>query len=326
MPKLPISLIGILLLVFVFPAQGNQNNTRKVRWAHVYEQTHPLHKWALWASDQIYHKTNQRYKIVVYPSSTLGKEAHINQGISLGTIDIIYTGVSFASQIYKPLGLSELPYVFKDYDHWLRFISSDLFNDLSEQYRVNSNGNRIISSTYYGERHLTANREVLSPDAITGLKIRVPGSAVYQIFPVSLGAKPSPIAFSEVYLAIQQGVVDAQENPLPTIKAKKLYEVQSHINLTGHILGSILTVVSGDIWRELSDEDQATFKTVLQQAAANASAETRANEHDLVDWFESQNIVVKPVEREKFRQKVLNYLTNNDAISDPYIYKRMQEL
>ncbi|MFC3123167.1 sialic acid TRAP transporter substrate-binding protein SiaP [Agaribacter flavus] len=307
-------------------ANPDSIDTRIIRWAHVYEPSHPLHKWALWTSEQIFERTAGRYKIEVYPSSSLGKEGHINQSLSLGSLDIIYTGTSFASQLYKPLGLSEMPYIFEDYQHWRRFIQSEVFAKISKEYEQLSGGNLIVSSSYYGERHLTANRPVTSPEHIEGLKIRVPGAAVYQLFPLSLGAKPSPISFSEVYLAIQQGVVDSQENPLPTIKAKKFYEVQSHINLTGHILGSILAVVSGRTWAELSADDRKIFREVLNLAAEKTSEEVRFNEQNLSSWFEKQGVTINQVDREAFRQKVLKFYEHTTFSYDRDIYARIQAL
>lgn len=301
-------------------------NSRVLRWAHVYEPSHALHKWALWASDEIYRKTQGRYKIAIYASSSLGKEAHINQSLSLGSLDIIYTGTSFASQMYKPLGLSEMPYIFENYQHWQRYIASSVFAQLAQQYQQRSAGNVIVSSTYYGQRHLTSNRPVIRPQQIKGLKIRVPGAEISQLFPLALGAKPSPISFSEVYLAIQQGVVDAQENPLPTIKAKKFYEVQSNINLTGHVLGSILAVVSGRTWNLLSQNDRAIFTQVLNIAAQKASEETRFNEQNLSKWFELQGVTVNQVERNAFRQQVLNFYEHTTFSYDRSIYDLIQSL
>lgn len=319
----------LICLPFHMPhalAQSEAKTTRIVRWAHVYEQSHPLHKWALWASKEIYSQTNGRYKIKVFPSSSLGKEAQINQSISIGSIDIIYTGVSFAAQAHPPLGLSEMPYIFEDYSHWQRFVASELFTQLSKEYHEKSHGNHIMGSSYYGERHLTANRPVLSPEDIEGLKIRVPGAAIYQIFPLALGAKPSPIAFSEVYLAIQQGVVDSQENPLVTIQAKRFYEVQEHINLTGHILGSILTVMSDDLLTALSSDDKNTFSEVLKQAAQQASQETREYEAKLLQWFEEQNISVNSVDRAAFRNNVLRYTQNIIPLESRATYDHIQTL
>ena len=110
---------------------------------------------------------------------------------------------------------------------------------------------------------VTANKEIKKPEDMKGMKLRVPPAPLYLMFAKSVGANATPIAFAEVYLALQQGTVDGQENPLPTIMAKKFYEVQSHIMLTGHITESLLTIVGSHVWSKLSDDDKKVFNEVL---------------------------------------------------------------
>ena len=131
-----------------------------------------------------------------------------------------------------------------------------------------SGGHKVTSlTTYYGERHATSNKAINKPEDMKGLKIRVPDAPLYTMFPRAVGANPTPIAFAEVYLALQNGTVDAQENPLPTIDAKKFYEVQKFIVLTGHITDALLTIVAGGTWNKLSAADKKTFEAVLKEAA-----------------------------------------------------------
>ncbi|WP_338027265.1 sialic acid TRAP transporter substrate-binding protein SiaP [Colwellia maritima] len=310
---------------FNLKAETN-NKVKHLTWAHVYELTEPLHIWSVWAAKEINRKTNGRYVIDVFPASIMGKEAELNQSLSLGTIDIIYTGTSFAAQNYPPMGLSELPYVFRDYEHWQKFNDSILFKELSEGYKAASRGNQVVGNNYYGQRHVTSNTPILTPEDMKGLKLRVPNASIYKMFPLAVGANPSPIAFSEVYLALQQGVVDAQENPLPTIKAKKFNEVQKYISLTGHLQGTNLTLTSKHLWDSLSPDDKKTFAETLKQAAANVSADTRQSEKDLIEWFKQQGTEVLTVDRQLFRDKVL---PSHQAIKQELgadFYDRLQKI
>ena len=120
-------------------------------------------------------------------------------------------------------------------------------------------GDDIAGLVYYGQRHVTSNAEINTPADMDGMKIRVPNASLYKMFPEAVGANATPMAFSEVYLALQQGVVDAQENPLPTIQFKKFHEVQDHITLTGHITDALLTIVAGRLSDSMSEEDYATL-------------------------------------------------------------------
>ncbi len=276
----------------------------KLKWAHVYETSEPFHKYSVWAGDEIKKRTNGRYEVQVFPASTLGKESDINQGLTLGTVDIILSGASFAGNSYKPLAISYFPFIFRDAEHQLKYARSDVFKELAKGYD-DKTGNHITALTYYGARHVTSNKVVAKPDDMKGLKIRVPDAPAYLAFPKSLGANPTPIAFAEVYLALQNGTVDAQENPLPTIEAKKFYEVQKNISLTGHIVDSLLTIVSGQLWGKLSDADKKIFVDVMQEAAEKAGREIIASEVRLADEFKKKGKNVIVVDKGAFREAVL---------------------
>ncbi|EWH10664.1 TRAP dicarboxylate transporter subunit DctP [Catenovulum agarivorans DS-2] len=302
MNKTTLALFTTLFMAFNIPVLSA---TERLLWGHVYETSEPLHKWAVWAAGEIKQQTEGRVEIDIFPISILGKEAELNESLSLGVVDIIYTGTSFAAQLSPSLAIADLPYVFDGYSHWQAFNHSELLNKLAAEYAQATNGNQIVGNNYYGQRHVTANRAIDDLSGMQNLKIRVPNASIFKEFPLAVGANPTPIAFSEVYMALQQGVVDAQENPLPTIKAKKFYEVQSHINLTGHLLGSILTIVSSYRWNKLQPQDRKILNKVLQQAAAKVSEETRNNELALIDWFEQNGVTVNTLDTLKFRQATL---------------------
>ena len=278
----------------------------KLKFAHVYETSEPYHKWALWAAGEIKQRTQGRYEMDVFPASQLGKESDINQGLTLGTVDIILTGASFAGRTYPPLAVTYFPFIFRDADHLLKYAKSDVFKELAKGYDEKS-GNHVTAVTYYGARHVTstAARPIAKPEDMKGLKIRVPDAPAYLAVPKALGANPTPIAFAEVYLALQNGTVDAQENPLPTIEAKKFYEVQKNISLTGHIVDSLLTVISGQTWNKLSDADKKIFAEVTEEAADKAGREIAASELRLVDEFKKKGNNVIVVDKNAFRDAVL---------------------
>ncbi|MBX3586323.1 MAG: sialic acid TRAP transporter substrate-binding protein SiaP [Ramlibacter sp.] len=285
---------------------GIANAETKMKWAHVYEVSEPFHKNAVWAGEEIKKRTNGRYDIQVFPASSLGKESDINQGLTLGTVDIIYTGASFAGRSYQPLSVTYFPFIFRDSEHILKYAKSDLFKELSKGYD-DKTGNHIMALTYYGARNVTstASRPIAKPEDMKGLKIRVPDAPAYLAFPKALGANPTPIAFAEVYLALQNGTVDAQENPLPTIEAKKFYEVQKNISLTGHIIDSLLTIMSPSAWGKLSPEDRKIFGDVLSEAADKTGREIIASEIRLAEEFKKRGNNVITVDKNAFREAVL---------------------
>jgi len=280
----------------------------KLKWAHVYETSEPYHKWSVWAADEFKKRTNGKYEIQVFPASSLGKESDINQGLQLGTVDIILTGASFASNSYPRLAVSYYPFTFRDADHVIKYGKSDVFKELTEGYKK-ATGNTVTALTYYGARHSTSNKLFTNCDQMKGLKMRVPDSPAYTALPRACGANPTPIAFAEVYLALQNGTVDAQENPLPTIEAKKFFEVQKNIILTGHIADALLTVVSPSTLSRMTPAEQKLFSDLSQEAAVNATNDIRKREGELVDEFKKKGVNVVVVDRNEFQQRVLKAIT-----------------
>lgn len=289
---------------------GSASAQTKLKWAHVYEVAEPYHTDALWAAEEIKKRTNGRYEIGVFPASQLGNENQINEGLGLGTVDIIYTGTSFAGSIHKPLAISGAPFMMRDFEHWKAYRDSKLFRDIAKGYDDKTK-HKVIALTYYGERMVTANKAITKPEDMKGMKLRVPPAPLYLMLAKSVGANATPIAFAEVYLALQQGTVDGQENPLPTIMAKKFYEVQSHVMLTGHIVESLLTIVGSHVWAKLSDADKKVFEEVLTQAASKASDEIRASEQKIADELRKLGKTVVQVDREAFRKAAMSL--HNDA-------------
>lgn len=275
-----------------------------LKWAHVYETSEPFHTESVWAAEEIAKRTDGRYKIDVFPASQLGKEADLNQGLRLGTVDIIISGSSFASRDYKPIGVTYYPYIFRDPSHLIAYTKSDVFKRLAQGYEEAS-GNPITAVTYYGTRHTTANKEIKTCADLNGVKMRVPDVPAYLAMPRACGANTTPIAFAEVYLALQNGTVDAQENPLTTIEAKKFYEVQKNIALTGHIVDHLNTVVSQTLWASLSDEDKQIFSEVMLEAAERATKIVEEREAALVDKFKGMGLTVTDVDKADFEKTVL---------------------
>src|SRR5476649_425967 len=129
---LTLAVLGILALPGAVLAQ------QKLKFAHVYETSEPYHKWALWAASELPKRTGNRYTMDVFPASALGNETQINQSLSLGTVDLLYTGQLFAGRAYGPISIGGAPFMFRDFDHWQKFTRSALFAELSEGYMKGS--------------------------------------------------------------------------------------------------------------------------------------------------------------------------------------------
>ncbi len=279
----------------------------------------------MWAAEEIKKRTNGKFDIQVFPASSLGKETDINQGLTLGTVDMIISGPSFAARNFPRIGVAYYPFIFRDAAHQAAYAKSEVFRELAEGYRQKT-GIVMTAYTYYGARHTTSNRAFNDCAGMKGLKIRVPDVPAYMATPRSCGANPTPIAFAEVYLALQNGTVEAQENPLTTIEAKKFFEVQKHIMLTGHIVDGLVTQIAPHVWTKLTDAEKKIFTEVTQEAAARATAQIVKRESELVDEFKKKGLNIVQVNRQSFVDAVLKNVTPESLGYDRKDYDRIVAL
>jgi tripartite ATP-independent transporter DctP family solute receptor len=317
-----LRLIGATIIALVI--SGPASAQTKLKWAHVYEVTEPYHTEALWAASEIRKRTNGKFDITVFPASQLGNENQLNEGLGLGAVDIVYVGINFVAATYKPLGITGAPFMLRDLNHWKAYRDSKLFSDLVLGYDEQTR-HKIAALTYYGQRHVTANRPIRKPEDMKGMKLRVPPAPLFLMFTKSVGADATPIAFSDVYNALQQGLVDGQENPLPTIMAKKFYEVQNHIVLTGHITESMVTVVGSHVWNKLTPDEQKLFADTLKEAASRATEAIEASERILAGEFRKLGKTVVEPDREAFRKAAIP-LHNDESVGAGWTRAQYDEL
>jgi TRAP-type C4-dicarboxylate transport system substrate-binding protein len=262
-----VSAMTLALGLSANPAAAQTN----LKWAHVYETSEPFHTESVWAAQEIEKRTDGRYHIDVYPASQLGKETDLNQGLTLGSVEIIISGSSFAARSFKPIGVTYYPYTFRDADHLLAYTKSDVFQELAQGYE-DKTGHHIVAVTYYGTRHTSSNKPIRSCADMQGLKMRVPDVPAYLAMPRACGANTAPIAFAEVYLALQNG----------------------------HIVDHLNTVISKTLWDQLSEEDRKIFTEVALEAAARASKQIQTREAELVQFFKDKGLNVTEVNKQDF--------------------------
>lgn len=314
-------MLSVLFALLPLGASAQQ----KLKWAHVYESSEPFHTESVWAAEEIKKRSNGKFDIQVFPASSLGKETDINQGLTLGSVDIIISGPSFAARTLPRFGIAYYPFIFRDGDHLLAYSKSALFQEIASEFRAKT-GIQVTAYTYYGARQTSAQKPFKECADVKGLKIRVPDAPAYTATWQACGANPTPIAFAEVYLALQNGTVDAQENPLTTIEAKKFFEVQKSIMLTSHIVDGVITMVAPHVWNTLSPAEQKMFTEVMQEAAARASTKIKKREAELMDIFKKKGLNLVEVNRKSFQDTVLKVKPVESLGQSRADYDRIQAL
>ena len=238
-------------------------NAEEWRLGHVLPPSHPTNIALEAAAVEILAQTEGRIDIKVFPAGQIGGAKEVLTGMTVGTHQMAFDGAGILSQWSARAGVFEAPFLAADFAHLDRMTASPVGQEIFDELR-NDHGYRVLDIWYYGTRHLTNNRGPVNSVAdMAGLKVRVPEVALSLAFAKALGASPTPMAFSELYLALQTGVVDGQENPLPTIDAAKFYEVQDHLALTGHLVQFVAPIVSESAWSAASEADRAVVLDVF---------------------------------------------------------------
>ena len=272
-----------------------------LKYAHIYDPSHPVAIGSEMIAKIVAEKTNGEVEIQVFPASQLGSEEAILEAAIFGSVDIASSGAGQIGNLFKPVLVLEMPYTFKDNDHVIRFAKSDIAKQMADDLRQEF-GVKIVGTTPYGIRQVTSNKPVKSPADLEGFKLRVPEQNVCIEYAKAMGADPTPIAFSEVYLALQQGVVDGQENSLSTIKAMKFYEVQKYVNLTRHVTNCLFFVMNDAKFQSLTAEQQQIILDAFDEAANYIAAELNKGDQELGKFFESEGVTIVEPDLEAFRK------------------------
>lgn len=241
----------------------------------------------------------------LFPSSTLGDFKAMVAQLQAGELDMVITGYPDMSYIIPELNLIGAPYVADDFDHLKEIIAGDWGQEMATKFQAN--GVHLLDVWYYGTRQTTANRAIESMDDMAGLRMRTPNVPFLIAYAENVGATPAPVAFAEVYLALQTNQVDAQENPLPTIEAMKFYEVQSHVAMTNHFVASAAVQIANDLWTSLSDEEKGWIMEAVAAGGELNNSRTVQAEEDLVATFEERGLTITRPDLAPFRAAMQPY-------------------
>jgi len=279
-----------------------------IRWGDVLSADHPSVQMITRVANRVKDATQGRIEIQAYPAGQLGSSKDQIEAVALGTQQMVTEGAANFGQWVPSISVIEAPYVWRDAAHLTKVMSGPVGQDLNKQL-VEKRGMRILGTTYYGVRQLTTTKKPVRTAAdMKEFKLRVPENEVFLAMARAWGAKPTPMTFGELYLALRQNVVDGQENPLPTIDSGKFFEVQKYLVLTGHILTPRLVVMNDKFWQGLSSADQKVISDAVAEGIAWNNQEILGREQTLVDKFKKAGMEVIQPDVESFRKPVLDTL------------------
>ena len=276
-----------------------------VRWGESLATSHPQVQMAERISKEIKEKSGGRIDLQIFPNSQLGTGKDMIEAVSAGALQMTTDGAGQLGAFLPQLSVIEAPYLWRDAAHLAKAAATPLYAKLNSDLSA-KRGMRMLNITYYGKRHLTTgSKMVRSPADMVGFKIRVPPVDTFRAMAEAWGARATPIAFAELYLALSQGAVDGQENPLPTIQSGKFYEVQKHLVLTEHIITPRMIIVNDAFWRGLPAADRDMLQAAFDAGAKWQDAELLNQETTLVGTLKSQGMIVVEPNVADWRKPVL---------------------
>jgi tripartite ATP-independent transporter DctP family solute receptor len=276
-----------------------------LRWGEMLPATHPQALMIDRIAAAAREKSGGRIEVQSFPNGQLGSGKDMVDSVISGALTLTTDGAAALGALLPRLSVIEAPYLWRDAAHMARVAGSPAFAEMNADL-VARRGLRMLAVTYYGKRHLTTgSREVRSVADMAGFKLRVPPVDTFRAMAEAWGAQATPINFNELYLALSQGAVDGQENPLPTIASAKLSEVQKYLVLTGHIITPRLIVANEAAWSGLAAADRDILDAAIAEAVAWQDGELAAREAALLGAFRDQGMTVIEPDVESFRAPVM---------------------
>ncbi|PUE57799.1 C4-dicarboxylate ABC transporter substrate-binding protein [Limnohabitans sp. Rim8] len=248
--------------------------------------------------------TQGRYKCQQYPNNALGGEREMIEAVQIGTQDLANVSTGPLGNFVPEVKVVDIPFLFRDYDHARKVMDGPIGQDLLK--KMTSKGVVGLAWTENGFRHMTnSKRAIYTPDDAKGLKMRTMENKVHMDGYKTFGILPTPMAWPEVFGALQQGTVDGQENPIPVILSGKLWQVQKHFSLTNHVYSPAALIISPAIWQKLSDTDKAVFVDAAKKASVIQRKKVNDDESNGITQMEKEGMqVVKKVDGDAFRKAV----------------------
>jgi len=254
--------------------------------------------------DEIEKGTQGRYKCQHFPSSALGGEREMVESAQLGTIDLVMTSTGPVGNFVPETKIVDIPFLFRDYDHARKTLDGPIGQDILTKFPAK--GLVALAWTENGFRHMTnSKRPMMQATDASGLKMRTMENKVHMDGYKTMGIQPTPMAFPEVYGALQQGVIDGQENPIPVILSAKLYQVQKYLSLTGHVYSPALLIMSGVTYKKVSDADKKVFAEAAKHAAIAQRKRVNEDEANGIAKLKAEGMqVAEKVDGDSFRKAV----------------------
>ncbi len=265
-------------------------------------ETDPIYQGLVEFKEKVEERTDDKVKIEIFGSGSLGEDKDILEQAKVGTNVAVLVDSGRLAEMVPEIGILSAPYIVDNFDEANKVAKSDLFKGWSDQLAKDHNLQILSFNWYQGDRHLLTNKPIMKPEDLKGVTLRTPGAEVWLETIKAMGASPAGMAWSEVYPAIQQGVIDGAEAQHPATYGAKLYEVIDHISKTGHFQLITGVVASGDWMADLPKEYQEIIYEEALKAGESASHKTEEMLADFEQKMIDEGVEVHEVDVEPFKE------------------------
>ncbi|WP_077601721.1 TRAP transporter substrate-binding protein [Oceanobacillus sojae] len=279
--------VGIVVSFFT-TSNALTDDTITIRFGHDAAETNERHTAVMHFKELVEERSGGHMEVLVYPNNQLGSESEMVESVSLNDLQMV--AASAYSQYNPQISVLELPYLFETHQQAWDAMDGEVGRLAAEP--LLEDNLRIIAYFENGFRHITANKPIKEPADLRGVKIRTPE------FPISLrtftafGGNPTPMSFGEVYMGLQQGTIDAQENPVANTYANKLNEVQDYLILTGHQYSPLPVAIGEEFWQSLTPEEQQIIEESASETAQFHRDLLQENEAKMIEDLKEQGMTV----------------------------------
>lgn len=289
-----------IVVVFFTTSNAMSDDVTMIRFGHGQPESNERHIAVMHFKELVEERSNGKIQVEVYPNEQLGSEAEMIESVTFNDLQMV--AASAYSQYDQRISVFELPYLFDSYEEAWSTLDGELGKQIADPFLEDNL--RIIAYFENGFRHITANKKVETPEDLNGLKIRTPEFPISISTFTALGANPTPMAFGELYMGLQQGTVDAQENPVANTYASKFNEVQDYLIMSNHQYMPLPVAISEEFWQSLIPEEQTIIEESTRESAQFHRDLLRENEDIMIKELQDAGMEVIYPENERFKEKV----------------------
>lgn len=296
----------------------------RLKLGHVAQTSHPFHTGALKMAELVNNYTNGEIVIDVFPASQIGNERDLIEGARMGTIDMLLTSTAPVMGFEKRFGVLDMPYIFRDVAHAHKVLDGAVGQQLFAA--LEPKGLKGLAWFENGFRDITNSKhEIKSVDDLKGLKIRTMENPIHIAYFKKLGAVPQPMAFGELYPALEKKVVDGQENPIGAIVTGRFYEVQKYTSLTAHVYSGVPVLISMKRFKALTESQQAALSRAATEAAAFERAQLAHQDKEGLELLRKHGVAVITPDRSSFAAAAESVRASFADKTDPVLLRQIVE-